>query len=51
MGLDNRATLAWLDYALRYSFDLARPQLRAYLEAVLDEVLFEMERDLGAHNW
>jgi hypothetical protein len=40
---DDSATLAWLEDALREAFELRRPELWAYLEAVLEEVLFEME--------
>jgi hypothetical protein len=41
---DNQAVLAWLDEALRYAFELRRPELWAYLEAVMEEVLFEVEQ-------
>ncbi len=41
--MDEQATLAWLDEALRYAFELGRPELWACLEAVMEEVLFEME--------
>ena len=40
---DDTATLAWLEDALRQAFELQKPELWAYLEAVLEEVLFEME--------
>jgi hypothetical protein len=40
---DGYATLAWLEDALSQAFELRRPELWAYLEAVMDEVLFEME--------
>jgi hypothetical protein len=40
---EDTATLAWLEDALRQAFELRRPELWAYLEAVLEEVLFEME--------
>jgi hypothetical protein len=43
MEPEDQATLAWLDDALRYAFELAKPDLWAYLEAVLEEVLFETE--------
>ncbi len=41
--VDNEAGLAWLEDALAYAFTQRRPELWAYLEAVMDEVLFEME--------
>lgn len=41
LGVDNEAGLAWLEDALAYAH--SRPELRAYLEAVIDDVLFEME--------
>ncbi len=40
---DNDAGLAWLEDAFAYAFAHRRPVLWAYLEAVMDEVLFEME--------
>ena len=40
---DNEARLAWLEGALDYAFVQRKPELWAYLEAVMDEVLFEME--------
>jgi hypothetical protein len=43
VGVDNEATLAWLEDTLAYAFMQRRPELWAYLEAVMDEVLFEME--------
>ena len=45
---DDTATLAWLEEALRQAFELRRPGLWAYLEAVLEEVLFEMELATGS---
>ena len=42
-GVDNEACVGWLDGALRRAFEDGRPELRAYLEAVMDEVLFEMK--------
>ena len=41
--VDNEAGLAWLEDALAYAFTRGRPELWAYLEAVMEEVLFEME--------
>jgi hypothetical protein len=41
--MKNEKTLVWLEGALEYAFMKRRPELWAYLEAVLDEVLFEME--------
>ena len=40
---DNEARLAWLEGALYYAFVQRKAELRAYLEAVMDEVLFEIE--------
>ena len=40
---NNDANLAWLEDAFLYAFAHRRPALWAYLEAVMDEVLFEME--------
>jgi hypothetical protein len=44
VGPDNLAVLAWLDEALRHAFAQRRPELWAYLEAVMEEVLVEMEQ-------
>jgi hypothetical protein len=41
--LDNDAGPAWLEDALAYAFMQRRPEFWAYLEAVTDEVLLEME--------
>ena len=43
MSVDTDASLEWLEGALDYAFVQHKPELWAYLEAVLDEVLFEME--------
>jgi hypothetical protein len=43
VSMDNEARLAWLESALDYAFVQRKPELWAYLEAVIDEVLFEME--------
>jgi hypothetical protein len=43
LDVDNEAGLAWLEDALAYAFTQRRPELWAYLEAVMDDVLFEME--------
>ena len=40
---DNEASLMWLDGALGHAFVQRKPELWAYLEAVIDKVLFEME--------
>ena len=45
VSVDNEARLAWLEGALRYAFVQRKPELWTYLEAVMDEVLFEMELD------
>jgi hypothetical protein len=41
--VDNHAGLRWLEEELSYAFMQRRPELWAYLEAVMDEVLCEME--------
>ncbi len=46
--MDDEAGLAWLNDALAYAFARGTPELRAYLEAVMDDVLFEIE--LEAHS-
>jgi hypothetical protein len=43
VSTDNEAMLAWLDGALRQAFTQGKMVLVAYLEAVMEEVLFEME--------
>ena len=45
VSMDNEARLAWLERALDYAFLQRRPELWSYLEAVMDEVLFEIELD------
>jgi hypothetical protein len=42
-GVDNEAVLTWLESALEHAFARRSPRLWAYLEAVMEEVLFEME--------
>ncbi len=42
-GVDNEVCLAWLDGALGQAFENRQPELWAYLEAVMEEVLFEIE--------
>ena len=43
--MDNEACLTWLDGALEQAFERRKPELWAYLEAVMDEVVFEMESE------
>jgi hypothetical protein len=43
VSADNEARLAWLEGALDYAFVQRKQELWAYLEAVINEVLFEME--------
>lgn len=43
VSMDNEATLAWLDSALGQAFMQGKSELWAYLEAVLEEVLFDEE--------
>ena len=45
VSMDNDARLAWLEGAWGYAFAERKPELWTYLEAVMDEVLFEMELD------
>jgi len=40
---DNEAVLSWLESGLEHAFAQRRPELWAYLEAVMDEVLFEIK--------
>lgn len=42
-GEDSETCLAWLDGALMRAFEDGKPELWAYLEAVMEEVLFEIE--------
>ncbi len=42
-SVDNDAVLAWLEDALAYAFAHSRPELWAYLKAVMEDVVFEME--------
>ena len=44
-GVDNEACLRWLDCALQEAFEQRKPKLWAYLEAVMDEVYFEIEAE------
>jgi hypothetical protein len=41
--VDNEACLLWLEDALAHALAHSRPELGAYLEAVMDDVLFELE--------
>jgi hypothetical protein len=43
VSADNEGRLVWLESALDYAFVQHKPELWAYLEAVMDEVLFEVE--------
>ena len=43
VSAENEACLAWLEGALGYAFVQRKPELWTYLEAVMDEVLFEIE--------
>ena len=43
LSADNEAGLTWLEGALEDAFARGQMLLVAYLEAVMDEVLFEME--------
>ena len=39
--VDNEACLAWLDGALEYALETRKLELYAYLEVVMEDVLFE----------
>jgi hypothetical protein len=43
--VDNEADLAWLEDALAYAIAHSRQGLWAHLEAVMDDVLFEIESE------
>ena len=43
--MDNEAGLEWLESALEHAFTRGQMVLVAYLEELMDEVLFEMELD------
>jgi hypothetical protein len=45
LGVDNEAALAWLDGALRHAIARGQMALIAYLEAVLEDLVLEMELD------
>jgi hypothetical protein len=40
-GVDNEGCVAWLDGALEHAYMHGQVKLLAYLEAVMEEVLFE----------
>jgi hypothetical protein len=42
-GVDNEGCVAWLDSALEHAYMRRQMKLLAYLEAVMEEVLFEEE--------
>ena len=48
VSADNEVGLAWLENALEHAFARGQMVLVAYLEEVMDEVLFEMELDASA---
>ncbi len=45
VSADNEVSLAWLEGALEHAFARGQMVLVAYLEEVMDEVLFELELD------
>ena len=47
MSPDNETCLAWLDGAPGRAFEDGKPELWAYLEAVMEEVHFEMQGGLS----
>ncbi len=42
-GVDNEGCVAWLDGALEHAYVHGQIKFLAYLEAVMEEVLFEEE--------
>ena len=46
VSVDNEAGLTWLESALEHAFTRGQMVLVAYLEEIMDEVLFEMELDV-----
>jgi hypothetical protein len=48
VSVDNELGLAWLESALVHAFARGQMALVAYLEEVMDDVLFEMELDASA---
>jgi hypothetical protein len=44
--VDNEACLEWLESALQEAFEQRKPELWVYLEAVMEEVHFEIEAQL-----
>ena len=43
VSVDNEVGLVWLESALEHAFERGQMVLVAYLEEVMNEVLFEME--------
>lgn len=43
MSDTNTATLAWLEDALKYAYSYGQMKALAYLEAVVDDAVFETE--------
>jgi hypothetical protein len=43
VSTDNDAVLTWLESAMRHAFTQGRPELWAYLEAIMEDVMFVME--------
>ena len=48
VSADNEVGLAWLESALEHAFAQGQMVLLAYLEEVMDEVLFERELEASA---
>ena len=46
VGADGEITLVWLDAALEHAYVRGQMRLLAYLEAVIEDLVFELE--LGA---
>jgi hypothetical protein len=48
LSTDNEVGLAWLEGALEHAYARGQTQLLAYLEVVMEEVLFEMELEFSS---
>ena len=43
IGVDNDACITWLEGALKHAYTRSQMGLLAYVEAVMEDVVFEME--------
>jgi hypothetical protein len=51
LSVDNEVSLAWLDGALQQLRPEGQKKVVGYLEAVLEEVVFETKMVPGAYHW